>query len=524
MKKSKQEILNRYISRRQFLIGTGSTFLTLPPLLSLMPREVAAQVASQKKVRSVIYIGLTGIDQHQMVPIADPAGLISHPGAYSTRYKTLSSFGGPISRMIDSSFVSMYPHMNLIKGLSLTGGLYQGHNLTVLSGSHSGVGGDPRIPLYGKSIDVIMEQSPNVYRPGEVIKQKALRIGGDPGGHFSFDRVSGQRISTNYALGDTAVFNLLLKGLTGSNPTPPTQQITNSKLIVDQFFTDLKTIEQSSRLSSEDRIVLDRFITSFSDVQKRVQATGTGASPTCTQPSLPLDATTSGNGYQFPWDPAWGVQNTSVVFDNYIEMIRLAFMCDLTRVVVIQNSIWSDSPISPASSGGLHHECPSSNTAADRHSWGLQKMLKLSQALQSTSDPQGGTLLDNSTVLYTNELGDWTTGHNVFSLPAVIFGRGGGLFKTGYYIDYTQIPKISGFQYDPNNTSPTKYYPGRPFKQLLQSIMQSMGVTKTEYMQFGDGNGFGEFKEGINQFGKINNSVYTPYKNEHNDLLPLIAS
>ncbi len=426
--------------------------------------------------------------------------------------------------MIDSSFASMYPNMNVIKSLSLTGGMYQGHNQTILSGSHSGVAGDPRDPLYGKSIDVIMEQSLNVYKPGENIKQKALRIGDYRAGNFSFDRVSGKMIPSGFLQGDLAVFNQIFSGLTGTPINPNQQNMTNSKLIVDQVYADLKKIESNSRLSSEDKIILDRYITSFHEVQQKVQANNTGTAPSCSPPSLALDATTSGNYYQYPFDPAWGVQNTSLVFDNYIEMIKLAFMCDLTRVVLIQNSVWADQPISQASQGGLHHECPSSDVSADRQKWGLNKMLKLAQTLQSSNDPQGGTLLDNSSILFTNELGAWTATHNIFSMPAVLFGKGGGLFKTGNYVDYTQLPRTGMFQYDPNNEDPSKFSPGRPYKQLLQSIMQSMGVTKAEYMQYGDGNGFGEFKEGINQFGKVTTNTYTPYRNEHNDLLPFIAS
>lgn len=511
MKKTKYDIQNRFQSRRQFLASTGSTFLMLPPLLSLMTKEAAAQSAA-KKVRSVIYINTLGIDEHQLVPISDPAGLSSHTGAIHTRYKALNTFSGPFSRMIDSSFASMYPNMNVFKGLSLCGGNYQGHNLTVLSGSHAGY----RDPTYGRSIDVIMEQSANVYKAGEVVKQKALRIGGNPGGHFSYDRSGGNLVFSNYLQGDTAVFNQIFKGLTGTPVGVPQQQQTNSQLVVDKVYADLKALESNKRLSSEDQNILSRYISSIYDVQKKVQATNAGTGPVCSPLTLPLDATTSGNGWYFPSDPGWQIQSTSAVFDNYLEMIRMAFLCDLTRVVVIQNNIWADTAIDPNSQGGLHHECASSDIAADRQQWGLRKMLKLASSLQTSPDPQGGTLLDNSTVLYTNELGSWTAAHNTFGIPAVMFGRGGGLFKSGYYVDYSQT--------NLKNWKGTAYAPGRPFKQLLQSIMQSMGVTKSEYTQFGDGNGFGEFVEGVNQFGKVQADVFTPYRNEHNDLLPFIAS
>src|SRR5690606_13786222 len=132
----------------------------------------------------------------------------------------------------------------------------------------------------------------------------------------------------------------------------------------------------------------------------------------------------------------------------------------------------------------------------DRHQWALKKVLKLAKMLSATADPSGsGTVLDNSLLLYTNEMGDWTEGHNIFNIPAVTFGSGGGYFRTGYFVDYRQKPLVN-FK---------GYHVGRPYKQLLQSIMLSMGISKSEYMKYGDGNGFGEFKPNINQFGNVLN-------------------
>ena len=504
MKLSKKNIHDRLVSRRQFLVGAGSTFLALPPLISLMPREAAAQAAT-KKVRSVVYTGYLGIDRHQIVPITDPAGLVTDPGALFTRHKTLSSFGGGVSRVVDSSFVSMYPHMNLFKGLSLTGGNYQGHNTSVLSGSHSG----GREPIFGKSIDIIMEQSTNVYKPGEILKQKALRIGGSG---MSFDRVNGVRINSTNLKGDLAVFNQLFGSFIIADTGNAAQRNANSQLIIDKVYSDLKSLEGNRRLSSSDKILLDRYVSGFHEVQQKVQANIAGLGPKCSVPSLPIEVNQQGNTYQFPADTKWGIVSTSVLFDNYIEMIKMAFLCDLTRVIHMENSVWSDLPVSTSSAGGLHHECESSDIAADRQAWGVKKMLKLATVLQATPDPQGGTLLDNSTVLCTNELGAWTTAHSTLSMPAILFGRGGGMFKTGYYVDYSQTRKLASYEL------------GRPFKQLLQSIMQSMGVPKSEYMQFGDGKGFGEFDEGINQFGKVMPDAFSIYRNEHNDLLPFITN
>ncbi len=297
----------------------------------------------------------------------------------------------------------------------------------------------------------------------------------------------------------------------------PTQTSINNELIVDRVFADLKNLENDKRLSSDDKQLLDRYIAGVFDLQKKVKANNSSVGLTCTKPTLALEVKKNGNGYHFPLS-GWGILSTNKLFDNYIEMLKLAFLCDLTRVVTINNMIWDDRPISPSSSGGLHHECPNSETSADRHQYGLKQMAKLATALMNTPDTLNGSgnILDNSSIMFTNEMGDWTTGHQILNMPCVMFGKGGGFIKTGYFMDYTN--NVNGFKFNGRDPS------GRPYKQMLQTILQSMGVPKSEYVLYGDGKGYGEFVEGINQNGRNVPTAYSAYKNEHNDTLPFITN
>ncbi|MBY0385454.1 DUF1552 domain-containing protein, partial [bacterium] len=521
-KLTKQQFEQRLLDRRQFLIGTGSAVLSLPPLLSLMSSTAAAQALAQKKVRSIIYVGLQGINEDLFYP-SNVNGETVVPGVFSTYTKPLNTFSGPISRVIDTSFQSMYSQMNLMRGLSLTCGQYQGHNEGMLGGFQFDDGENPR----GRSIDVIMERSSGVYRPEDNVPRKAVRIIDHSHLHpYSYlTNPDGTRTLSGILQGDRQVFNYLFSGLPTSAPTTTvnpavTQDNTNDKLIVDRVYSDLKSLENNSRLSREDKTLLDRYISSIFDLQKKINTSSSGggsSGPQCIRPTMNLNAQGDGNYYYFPSDAGWRVTNSSVVYDNYIEIIKLAFMCDLTRVIYIGNNICTDNPQDPQGPGGTHHECPSAEIAADKQQWGIKKMLKLAQTLNGVTDPQNssGTVLDNSTILITNELGDWTTGHKTLSMPVITFGSGGGFFKTGQYVDYDQR----------NYPNPNLFsrLPGRPFKQLLQSIMLSMGVPRSEYMLYGDGTGFGEFKRGINQFQKVDANAFAPYVNEHNDKLPFIT-
>ncbi|MBL8957571.1 MAG: DUF1552 domain-containing protein, partial [Myxococcaceae bacterium] len=500
----------RFVSRRQFLMGSGAT-LALPPLLSLMSPSVA-KAAMVKPKRAVIMANLLGIDQQHLFP-AEPISLTPVQGAYSVGYKPLSSFTGPVSRMIDADFAPMFPKMNLMQGLSLCGGLYQGHNSSILSGTHSG----GRSPTYGKSVDVVLAQSSKVYGADEAVPHRAIRLRTSVQDALSFDRVNGAISLSSGIQGDRALFNTLFGGALPGQPSGPDagvnpvvqQRYENDKLVVDRVYQDLKALESNPRLGTSDRkTVLEPYVQAVFELQQRVNANNPSTMPAmtvpgaaqCVKPNPALEVDAQGNGYQFPTETKWGVADCKKLFDNYNEMLRLAFVCDLTRVVFFQNGIYYDDPkmIPP---GGLHHECPTSEDAADRQQWGLKRFLELAKTLDATIDPfGGGTVLDNSIMFWTNELGAWTTAHSTLNLPAVTFGGGGGYFRTGNFIDYRQKP-LRNFK---------GYHPGRPYKQLLQSIMLSMGLSQSDYSAFGDGQGFGEFKPGINQFGFVANDAFTP--------------
>ena len=170
MSRTKKEIDNRHFGRRQFLIGSGSSFLMLPPLLSLMHEKVAAAVASTPRRRAIFWTQKFGVNGPMLFP-ATQTGLTQQPGTHIYT-KALSSFTGNISRLIDEDFKSLYPSMNLIQGLSLTGGAYAGHNSAALSSVHDG----ENDVAFGTSADIIMERSTGVYKPGEVIQNKAIRL------------------------------------------------------------------------------------------------------------------------------------------------------------------------------------------------------------------------------------------------------------------------------------------------------------------------------------------------------------
>src|SRR6185436_6686570 len=190
------------------------------------------------------------------------------------------------------------------------------------------------------------------------------------------------------------------------------------QLIVDKVYGDLQALQNHPRLSSNDKLVLDQFVSAVFDLQRKVT---TPVVVTCSKPTLNLQAT--GSPFYLP-DAEWGnspTLNSSAMFDNINTMIQLAFACDLTRVVYVGNARCNrDDSVHM----DTHHGAAGgAQGAADLQKWGLKKFLNLAKLLDATPDSSsGGTLLDNSGMLFTNELGDWTTDHNIFNMPTVTFG------------------------------------------------------------------------------------------------------
>ena len=146
-----------------------------------------------------------------------------------------------------------------------------------------------------------------------------------------------------------------------------------------------------------------------------------------------------------------GVKNTN---DNLPKLSQMqmdllvhSLVCDWTRVATLQytNSVgqarmrWLEIEES-------HHELshePDSNTAAQEkltkiNKWYCEQLAYLVRRLAETPEPNGvGSLLDNTTIVWTNELGKGNS-HTLNDIPFVLVGNGIG-FRMGRSLKYDQL-------------------------------------------------------------------------------------
>jgi hypothetical protein len=209
----------------------------------------------------------------------------------------------------------------------------------------------------------------------------------------------------------------------------------------------------NTRLSAQDRATLDAHLTLVRDVERRLSL-GMGD---CSKPEEPpqLDQVSE--------------LDMPKIAELELDLLALAFACDLTRVASFQISTalnrirypWIES----LGEGHALSHSGSSDTSAKaqltlRQAWHSSLIARLFDRLATV--PEGdGTALDNTLLFWGNEVSMGTT-HTHDNMPFLLAG-GGWAFRTGRFLTYT----------------------GNSHADLLVSILNAMGVEQTT---FGDAN------------------------------------
>jgi hypothetical protein len=185
------------------------------------------------------------------------------------------------------------------------------------------------------------------------------------------------------------------------------------------------------RLGKSDRERLDQYLTGVRELEgkvNKVPSGTTGGASACTPVTLPADMKAN--------DTRAHVMN---------DLIVMALECDVTRIVtyMLDNSrsdlVYSWVPKRDWENGGSQlggtctayhesqHQPGISPDFASITRWHIEVMADLLKKMDAVKDVGGGTLLDNSLVMFASDMhhGD----HASFDLPMALFGGGGGTFR-----------------------------------------------------------------------------------------------
>jgi Protein of unknown function (DUF1552) len=203
------------------------------------------------------------------------------------------------------------------------------------------------------------------------------------------------------------------------------------KSVLDDLQADLKTL--GSKVSSEDRLLLDEHATFVREMEQELKSS---------EGSLDHPVPELEKGVKDQND------NMPKLSKMQIDLMVNSFAADFARVATLQYT---------QSVGGArmrwigvdegHHEL-SHNPDSDEKSkekltkinkWFAEQLAYLAQRLAETPEPGGvGSLLDNTTVVWTNELGKGNS-HTLDNIPFVLVGNGSD-FKMGRSLRFPKVP------------------------------------------------------------------------------------
>ncbi|WP_413287654.1 DUF1552 domain-containing protein [Bdellovibrio sp. HCB337] len=233
-----------------------------------------------------------------------------------------------------------------------------------------------------------------------------------------------------------AVFDRLFAGglpnTTTTQPDTAAQKRSQMKLsVVDAVREDAKRL--ITKLGTADRQKLDQYLTSVNELEKRIQSEST---PTTT---TTVACSTLPTGGSFQTDT--NAFNTKMIPErsrNMMDMMIIAFQCDLTRVVTFmlenEHSELASSSVNYTGLDLSHHtsshylDDPAKHVPVKEYfgQWQTNQVAYLINKLQSTADSVNtGSLYDNTLIMAGSGMGD-SHAHSFSNLPMILAGRGAG--------------------------------------------------------------------------------------------------
>jgi hypothetical protein len=454
--------MNRF-NRRQFLRGLGGYSLTLPFLPSLLSYAEAQAVMTPK--RFIAMWSGNGRILSSWYPTIDAANVI----APNVRERVLTSTAGDISYVFGPAFNQLKSKLLLMRGLDSL--ISPGHNRSVMLCAH-GVNTEENermSPII--SIDQVLANSPKIY--SREPKVRSLHLNTDwKCLNISFAKNSGVVTQLPAITSPQAAFDMLFGGTTQNLSEDERQRRKNRQVsVIDKVLEDYNRINANKRLSLEDKQRLDSHITFIRDLERRLASQD---SAVCSAPRRPgsLDWQAT--------DVAQREAAYSSSLSNQIDIIVAAIRCDLTRVATLIPAFrgleyrWLQGQFSH------HHSISHDGTPAGEYAIGEiyrylgTKFAELATKLDVVEDPNtGATYLDNSVAFWGNDM-SYGYQHEWQDMPVMLAG-GAGSLKTGRYVDFRTL----GLK----ERATSWAFAGRPYNQLLVTLLQSFGLTPSEYEQ-----------------------------------------
>jgi len=221
---------------------------------------------------------------------------------------------------------------------------------------------------------------------------------------------------------------------------------TRRKSILDLVSGELKNLRY--RVGYEEKLKLDQHLESILQMEGSLATT----TDVCAAPESVLTVPTQQHQY------------FADITAAQMDLMCTALACDMTRVASFQLSHTVGPHVFTwlGHTEGHHSLSHMGDTDVagvlryvEAERWISEQFAVLLEKLKSTPEPDGeGSMLDNSCVVWAQELGDGRL-HDCVSVPFIIAGKAGGALEPGRYLQYGS----------------------QPHQKLLVSICHAMGLT-----------------------------------------------
>ena len=234
-----------------------------------------------------------------------------------------------------------------------------------------------------------------------------------------------------------------------ASPSQPLPMIRDPRLVFDQLFGVGSTPAERKERRSEDRSILDWLGSSIGRLKKDLGAADRARLNDYLDDVREIERriqkveayNTSGEQRELPGAPIGVPDSFSEHVKLMFDLQALAFASDLTRVFAFKlgrdasNRAFPESGYKGAFHSASHHQEKEDKIVdfAKINKYHVSLVPYFLEKLKSTPDGEGGTLLDNSVVLYGSPMGDSNV-HNHKRVPIFIAGHAGGALKGNVHV------------------------------------------------------------------------------------------
>jgi len=403
-------ITKKHISRRALLKGAGVS-LALPLLDAMVPASTAlAQTAAAPKLRTgFFYI------PHGAIMYNTPHGPAMDkwtPRGAGADFK-LSTILGPLEPY--KKYVTSFGNL---ENKASAGSVHTLNPATWLSATRpDGVGSHPHMTA---TLDQVIAKSIGQETPLpslEVASETTAQQAAGGGGSYTTLSFRDPESPLPMEYNPRKIF-LQLFG-EGDNPEDRAFIGRQNKSVLD-LITD-RTKQLQSQLGNSDRAVLDGYLETVREIERRAQKAGASNLSSMKLPDAPV-----GELENFP-------EQVKLMFD----LLALAFQADLTRVVSYimvsegTNRTYNHIGVPDAFHPVSHHanDLERLNKLVKIQTWHVQMFSQFVAKMAATPDGEG-TLLDHSIFMYGSNMSNSDL-HNNYPVPNIIVGGGNGRVKLG---------------------------------------------------------------------------------------------